>query len=59
MEERKLVCPVKRIEKTNVDFKVDFQDEIMNIKVDVTTKNVIKVITDFITSKINGGNNNE
>ena len=59
MEERKLVCPVKRIKKTNVDFKVDFQDEIMNIKVDVTTKNVIKVITDFITSKINGGNNNE
>lgn len=59
MEEKKLICPVKKLETTNVDFKVDFQDEKMNIKLDVTTKNMIKVITDFITSKINGGNNNE
>jgi hypothetical protein len=59
MEEKKLVCPVKRIEKSNIDFKVDFQDEMINIKVDVTTKNIIKSFIDFITNKINGGKNNE
>lgn len=53
MDNKKLICPVKRINKTNVDFKVDLQDEQMNIKVDITTKNIIKSLISFINNKMN------
>ena len=50
MEEKKLICPVKRINnsKTNLDVNVDLQEDLMNIKVDLTTKNIVKLVTDFI-----------
>lgn len=59
MDNNKLICPVKRINRTNVDFKIDLQDNEMNIKVDVTTKNIIKSAIDYIINKFNGGKENE
>ena len=59
MNDKKLICPVKRINKSTVDLKVDLQDDNMNIKVDISTKNIIKSVTDFIMSKINKGDKNE
>lgn len=59
MSDKKLICPVKRINKSTVDFKVDLRDDNMNIKVDISTKNIIKSVTDFIMSKINKGDKNE
>lgn len=50
----KLICPVERINKSNnIDFKIDLQEDKMNIKVDVTTKNIIKSFIDFINTKLN------
>lgn len=61
MEKNKLICPVKRINKseTKTDIKVDLQDDLMNIKVDITTKNIVKLVTDFINKKFNRGDKNE
>lgn len=61
MEKNKLICPVKRINKssTNTDIKVDLYDDLMNIKVDITTKNIVKLVTDFINKKFNRGDKNE
>lgn len=61
MENNKLICPVERLNKsdTNVDIKVDFQDDQMNIKADITTKNIVKTVTDFINKKFSRGNKNE
>ena len=58
MEEKKLICPVERIKTTNVDLTVDLQEDTMNVKVDVTTKNIVKSIIDFINDKF-GGNSSE
>lgn len=46
-----LICPVKRLNKTNVNLNMDLQDDRMNIKVDIDTKNILKVLTDFINNK--------
>ena len=53
MENNKLICPVKRLNKTSIDLDIDFQEDDMNIKLDITTKNVIKSAIDFIKNKIN------
>lgn len=54
MDNNKLICPVKRLEenKSSIGLKIDLRDEDMNIKVDITTKNIIKSIIDFINKKL-------
>lgn len=60
MEKSKLVCPVKRIDnETNLDINVDLQKDLMNVKVDFTTKNIVKSVTDFIRKTFNRGDKNE
>lgn len=51
MEKNKLLCPVKRLNKTSIDLNIDLQEDDMNIKVDIKTKNVIKSAIDFINKK--------
>lgn len=51
MEENKLLCPVKRLNKTSIGLNIDLQEDDMNIKVDIKTKNVIKSAIDFINKK--------
>ena len=60
MEERKFVHPVERLNKSNTktDIKVDFQEDQMNINVDITTKNIFKNIVDFINKKFSGDDKN-
>lgn len=54
MEEKKLVCPYKRIDATSMDLKVDLHEDKMNIKVDLTTKNIVNTLVDFINKKFGG-----
>lgn len=53
MEEKKLICPVERIDKSNIDLKIDLQEDKMNINVDISTKNIVKLVTDFINKNFN------
>ena len=53
MEEKKLICPVRRIENSSMDLKIDLQENKMNIKVDISTKNIVKLVTDFINKNFN------
>lgn len=57
MDNNKLICPVKRLNnntnKTTVDVKIDLQNDDINVKLDITTKNVIKSLIDFINKKFN------
>lgn len=51
MEDKKLICPVKRLNKTNMDLNINLQDDSMNVKLEVNTKNIIKSVVDFINKK--------
>ena len=51
MEKDKLICPVKRLNKSSVDLKIDLLDDDMNIKVNINTKNIIKSAVNFINRK--------
>lgn len=53
MKKDKLICPVKRLNKSSVDLKIDLLDDNMNIKVNIATKNIIKSTIDFINKKLN------
>lgn len=50
MKDDKLICPVKRITKSSVGLKIDLRENDMNIKVDITTKNIVKSAVDFINN---------
>lgn len=47
----KLICPVKRLNKSNIDLQVDMTEDDMNINIDIHTKNPIKSIIDFVNKK--------
>lgn len=47
---KELKCPVKRINKSNINLKMD---DNMNINIDINTKNIIKSVVDFINNKRN------
>lgn len=47
----KLICPVKRLNESNIDLQVDMNDDNMNINIDIHTKNPIKSVIDFINRK--------
>lgn len=57
MENNKLICPVKRLENTTssnkptVGLNIDFKDDDLNVRVDISAKSVIKSIADFISKK--------
>ena len=53
MENNKLICPVKRLNKsqTSVGFSIDLKEDDMDIKVNISTKNIIKSVIDFINRK--------
>lgn len=48
----KLICPVKRLKKSSINLKIDLQDDDMNVKLDISTKNVVKSFIDFINKKL-------
>jgi len=56
--DNKLICPVKRLSKNKLDLNVSLDDDNMNIKVDLSTKNIVKLVTEFINKKLKEEKNN-
>lgn len=53
MDNNKIICPFERTNKSSIDLKIDLEDNDMNVKLNITTKNIVKSFIDFINKKFN------